>query len=75
MGDATECRLHLLIGSLGLSVGLGVKSGGVAGWGIKNLTERTPNLGGELGGSVGDNIRWDAMQAENVPNQEVCGLP
>ena len=43
--DATECCLHLLIGSLGLSIGLGVKSGGEAGCGTKSLTERTPNLG------------------------------
>ena len=74
VGDASKFCLHLLIGTLGLSVGLGVKSGGEAGCGTKSLTERTPNLGGELGTSVGHYVRWDAMQAENVPYKEVGGL-
>ena len=33
VGDAVECCLHLLIGPLRLSIGLGVESGGEAGCG------------------------------------------
>ena len=74
MGGTAECCLHLLVGPLLLSIGLGVEPGGKAGCGPLNRAERTPHLRVELGTPVGNDVRRDAMKAEHVSNQEICGL-
>jgi hypothetical protein len=75
VGDAAESCFHLLVSSLGLSIRLGMKTGGETGRGTESLTESPPDLGGELGTSVGDNVSGDAMQTEDVSDQEISGLP
>ncbi|XP_075946592.1 uncharacterized protein LOC142948441 [Anarhichas minor] len=51
-----------------------VDAGGEASSGTEAAAEHLPNLGGELGTPIRDNVHRDAVESKDMLNQQVCGL-
>ena len=68
---APEGLLQTLIGTLCLSIRLGVISRGEADGGTDALTESLPGLGGELRATVADDIHRETMKAVDVFHQQL----
>ena len=66
--------LQALIGSLCLSVRLGVISGGETDSGTDAFAESLPGLGGELGSTVTDNVYQESMKAIDMFHKQLRHL-
>lgn len=62
--EASEDALHLVDGSLHLTVSLGVVSGRQTGGGADQTTEGLPKSGSKLGSSVQDNVLREPVQSD-----------
>lgn len=62
-GGAPECETatNNLVGALGLTVCLGMETGGEAGRGSDKVTELLPKQGRELRTPIGDDVRGETM--------------
>ena len=72
--SAPEGGLHVLIRPLCLPVCLGVIPGGETDGGANALTESLPDLGGELGATVTDDVGWESVKAINVLHKQLSCL-
>lgn len=65
----------VLVDPLSLAVGLTVTSRRETDINLKGRAEMFPHMECDLGSSVGNNISGDAMQTENMINQQVFSFP
>jgi hypothetical protein len=66
-----EVLLHDGVESLCLAVGLRVEGGGHATSNLESAAQPTPEVGGELGATVGGDCLWQAVQAEDPLEEQV----
>ena len=72
VGEEAKVLLQFLINSLGLSISLGVISGGEGRVDSKEFIKRLRKVGRELGTSIGYNLLGKAMVAPNVITEQSC---
>lgn len=79
-GGVTKCETaedaaNGLVSALGLSIGLRVKTGRETGRGSDKATKLPPEQRRELRTPIGDNVRGETMNLENLVSDDLGCLP